>query len=104
MPALASTTELLRLLADPTRVRLMAVLAQEELTVAELTGVTQLGQSRVSPHLGKLREAGLVRDRKVGSSSYYTLNDGGMPTEAARLWRLMLETTEDAVLEQDRAR
>jgi ubiquinone/menaquinone biosynthesis C-methylase UbiE/DNA-binding transcriptional ArsR family regulator len=104
MSALQATTELMRLLSEPTRVRLLAVLAHEELSVAELTGVTQLGQSRVSTHLGKLREAGLVRDRPVGASSYYSLNDGGMPVEAQRLWGVMLETTRDAVLEQDRQR
>ena len=62
MSALQTTTELLRLLSEPTRVRLLALLGREELTVAELTGVTQLSQSRVSTHLGKLREAGFVRD------------------------------------------
>jgi ArsR family transcriptional regulator len=104
MPALQTTTEMLRLLADPTRVRLLSLLSDEELTVAELTGVTQLAQSRVSTHLGRLKEAGLVRDRRVGSSAFYSLNDGGMPEEAGRLWRVMLETTRDAVLEQDKER
>jgi ArsR family transcriptional regulator len=102
--ALATTTELLRLLSDPTRVRLLALLGSEELTVAEITGVTQLGQSRVSTHLGKLREADLVRDRRAGSSTYYALNEGGMPDHAARLFRVMLETTHDAVFERDRQR
>ncbi|HHH30133.1 MAG TPA: metalloregulator ArsR/SmtB family transcription factor [Polyangiaceae bacterium] len=104
MSALQTTTELLRLLSEPTRVRLLALLHREELTVAELTGVTQLSQSRVSTHLGKLREAGFVRDRRVGSSSYYSLDRGGMPEEAQQLWELMRQTTRDAVLEQDRAR
>ncbi len=52
MPDLSAATELLRLLGDPTRVRLLALLAREELTVAEITDVTQLAQSRVSTHLG----------------------------------------------------
>jgi len=104
MYALQDTMDLMRLLSDPTRVRLMALLAHDELTVAELTGVTQLGQSRVSTHLGRLREAGLVRDRRVGTSSYYSLNEGGMAPEAERLWLAMLESTNDAVLDQDRAR
>jgi ArsR family transcriptional regulator len=104
MSALQDTTELLRLLSDPTRVRLLALLAAHELTVAELTGVTQLSQSRVSTHLGKLREAGLVRDRRVGSSSFYSLDQGGMSEEARQLWELMDQCTQDAVLEQDRAR
>jgi ArsR family transcriptional regulator len=104
MLPLQATTELMKLLSEPTRVRLLALLEQEELTVAELTGVTQLGQSRVSTHLGKLRDAGLVRDRRVGTNAYYSLNDGSMPGEARRLWQLMLETTRDRVLQQDRKR
>ncbi|MHC4732038.1 MAG: ArsR/SmtB family transcription factor, partial [Planctomycetota bacterium] len=71
MTTLAAATDLMRLLGDPTRVRLLSLLAKEELTVAELTQVTRLTQSRVSTHLGKLREAGLVRDRRAGTSSYY---------------------------------
>jgi ArsR family transcriptional regulator len=104
MGELQTTTDLLRLLGDPSRVRLLALLAQEELTVAELTGITQLTQSRVSTHLGKLRDAGLVRDRRVGASSYYALNDGGMPLEAERLWTALRESTRDPVLEQDQER
>jgi DNA-binding transcriptional ArsR family regulator len=104
MSALHDTTDLMRLLADPTRVRLLALLADEELTVAELTGVTQLGQSRVSTHLGKLRDAGMVRDRRVGSSAFYSLNQDGMSDEAARLWAAMYEATRDAVLDQDSLR
>ena len=60
MVSLADSTSLLSLLADATRVRLLALLHEEELSVAELTKVTELSQSRVSTHLGKLREAGLV--------------------------------------------
>ena len=58
MPTLAATTDLLHLFGDPTRVRLLALLARHELTVAELTAIMELAQSRVSTHLGKLREAG----------------------------------------------
>lgn len=104
MSALRATTELMRLFSEPTRVRLMALLAEEELSVAELTGVTQLAQSRVSTHLGKLKDAGLVRDRRAGSSAYYALNVTGMSPEAERLWHVMQESTQDSVLEQDRAR
>lgn len=104
MTALSATTDLLRLFSEPARIRLLAVLSEQELSVAELTGVTQLAQSRVSTHLGKLKEAGLVRDRRVGSAAFYTLNSAGMPADAERLWRLTREATEDDVLEQDRAR
>jgi len=104
MPSLDDPTELLRLLGDATRVRLVALLSREELTVAEIVGVTQLGQSRVSTHLGKLREAGVVRDRRAGASSFYALNEAAMPDEARRIVALVKESTRDPLLEQDRAR
>ena len=47
-----------RLLADPTRLRLLLLLDQEELSVAEMAAITQLAQPRVSTHLAKLKEAG----------------------------------------------
>lgn len=104
MPDLSVTTELLRLLGDPTRVRLLALLGREELSVAEITDVTQLAQSRVSTHLGKLREAGLVKDRRDGASSFYTMSRDAMPDEARRVWALLEATTEDPLIEQDRER
>ena len=70
---LSATTDLCKLLGDPTRLRLLRLLAREELTVAELVQVTQLPQPRVSTHLGRLREASLVRDRRDGGSSHYRL-------------------------------
>ena len=104
LPDLGATTDLLRLLGDPTRVRLLALLAREELTVAEITDITQLAQSRVSTHLGRLREAGLVRDRREGASSFYALSGAAMPAEARRVWELLQETTDDALIEQDQER
>jgi len=104
MPSLANTIDLLNLFSDPTRVRLMALLAREELSVAELTSVTQLPQSRVSTHLGKLREADVLRDRRAGASTFYALNDAGMPSEARKVWSLVSTEVDDAVLETDRKR
>ncbi len=79
---LAATSALLRLLSDPTRVRLLALLEREELTVAELSSVLRLAQPRVSTHLAKLKEADLVRDRRAGVSSYYRYN-GELDTEGS---------------------
>lgn len=104
MATLATTIDLLNLFSDPTRVRLMALLAREELSVAELTSVTQLPQSRVSTHLGKLREADVLRDRRAGASTYYALNDASMPAEARKVWSLVQSEVDDAVLETDRKR
>ncbi len=100
---LAGCSALFRLLADPTRVRLLALLEHDELTVAELAAVTRLAQPRVSTHLAKLKDAGVVHDRRAGVSAYYRLNTEGDPTLAA-LWQTLNAQTEDAVLREDAKR
>jgi ArsR family transcriptional regulator len=101
---LQSSAGLLQLLADPTRTRLMAILERHELTVAELTAVTELSQSRVSTHLGRLKEAGLLNDRRHGTSTYYRVNDDSMPEEARHLWDALRGELSDPVLESDEHR
>ena len=93
----------LRVLADPTRVRLLALLEREELTVAELSSVTRLAQPRVSTHLARLKEAGLVYDRRSGVSAYYRFSDDLDGAEAA-LWNALREGTDDPLLRQDAER
>jgi ArsR family transcriptional regulator len=66
-----STINLLRLLADPTRLRLLILLDQEELSVAELQQILGMGQSRISSHLAQLKRAGVVEDRRAGKNVYY---------------------------------
>lgn len=100
---LATASSVLRLLADPTRVRLLALLEREELTVAELAAVLKLAQPRVSTHLAKLKEAGLVRDRRAGVSAYYRANAEADASEHALLHSLR-ETIDDALLREDAAR
>ena len=104
MSSLAASTELLALFADPTRVRLVALLAHHELTVAELVSVTQLAQSRVSTHLGRLREAGVLVDRRVGASTVHALADASMPEDARALWALLSSNLDDAAVASDRTR
>ena len=62
---MASTINLLRLLADPTRLRLLLLLEQEELSVAELQQILGMGQSRISSHLAQLKRAGVVADPRI---------------------------------------
>lgn len=100
---LAATSALLRLLSDPTRVRLLALLDREELTVAELADILRLAQPRVSTHLAKLKDADLVRDRRAGVSSYYRYNGELHPKERVLLHALK-ETIDDALLDEDEER
>lgn len=72
---------LFRLLGDDARLRILRLLAAERLNVTELTGILGLAQSGVSRHLGMLKEAGLVAERREGGYAYYriapALIDGG---------------------------
>ena len=63
--------KIFRTLGDPTRVRILRLLEHEELAVQELMEVLGMAQSRVSRHLGILREAQLVRDRRDGTYALY---------------------------------
>lgn len=103
MTSLADATDLLALFGEPARVRLLALLEGDEMSVAELVAATDIAQSRVSTHLGKLRDAAIVRDRRAGTSTFYALSDR-MPNEAKRLWELLRGTVDDALLAGDRAR
>ena len=80
----------LRALADPTRLRILDLLAEEELTVRELTDILGMAQSRVSGHLGVLRDAELVADRRQGTSAHYSLRAAGEP---AATWKAVRDTT-----------
>ena len=68
-----SLLKAMRLLSDPTRVRLLLLLQQEELSVAELQTILAKGQSQISTHLAQLKQAGLVGDRRDGKNNFYHL-------------------------------
>src|SRR5580704_14827918 len=68
------TLKSLRALSDPTRLRIVALLEGEELSVAELQEITRLGQSRISTHLGLLADCALVTSRRDGKRTFYKLD------------------------------
>jgi ArsR family transcriptional regulator len=61
-------------------------------------------QSRVSTHLGRLREAGVLRDRREGASTYYAINEATMPEQGRRLWNLVAESRDEPLMRADRVR
>ena len=63
----------LKVLSDSTRLRLLALLSKEELSVAELQEILGMGQSRISSQLALLRQAGFVTDRRDGKKAFYSL-------------------------------
>ena len=68
------TADTLKLLSDSTRLRLLRLLVEEELSVAELQEILNMGQSRISSHLGLLKQGELVEDRREGKKSFYHIN------------------------------
>lgn len=100
--SIAQSTELWRLLADPSRLRLLLLLEAEALSIAELTEITGLAQSRVSTHLARLKRAGLVEDRRAGAAAVYSLS--GEHGRAAELWAVMREKLDDPQARLDRER
>ena len=64
----------MRALSDPTRLRIVALLEKDELSVNELQEITRMGQSRISTHLGLLQESGLVQSRRDGKRTFYKLS------------------------------
>jgi len=90
-----------KLLSDSTRLRLLMLVDREELSVAELAAITQLAQPRVSTHLAKLKEAGLVNDRRQGVSVYYRMAGKIKDDSLAALWELLRTNTSDPLIKQD---
>lgn len=94
MLSLQESTELCRLLADSSRLRLLLLLESHALSAAELTEVTGLAQSRVSTHLAKLKQAGLIRTERGEGAALYSAN--APQGAAAGLWRSLRPQLSDA--------
>lgn len=101
--AVDTSVAALKAMAEPTRLRLLVLLASGELSVKDLTGILGQSQPRISRHLKLLAEAGLVERAPEGSWVYFRLAEGG---EGGTLARLVLEAVDraDPVLVRDRRR
>lgn len=95
---LDSLQSTLKLLSDPLRLRLCALLGRAELAVQEMVGITGLQQSRVSNHLSLLKRAGVVRDRREGSWSFHSLVE---PSADGPLSPSLFAATIDPYLESE---
>lgn len=71
---MSDSWDILKIISDATRLRLLALLRREELSVAELQDVLGMGQSRISSQLALLRQAGVVSDRREGKKAFYSLH------------------------------
>lgn len=74
-PDAARLADTFKALADPTRVRIISVLARTELCVCDLSATLDMSQSAVSHQLRLLRQMRLVKNRKEGRMVYYSLDD-----------------------------
>ena len=73
--AVESVSQIFKALADPTRIRLLYLLSQEECSVNHIAEVLELSQSAVSHQLGFLRNIRLVRHRREGNMLFYSCDD-----------------------------
>lgn len=92
-------------LAEPARLRVLALLEGHELPVADLAEILQLPQSTVSRHLKVLAEQGWIAARGEKTANLYRMLDGDLPAPALRLWQLAREAMGGwPALEHDRLR
>lgn len=102
MPHVNASWDILKTLSDPTRLRLLALLMREELSVAELQEILGMGQSRVSSQLALLRQVDLVSDRRDGKKAFYSLR-ANLPQKTLSLLKAATESVgELAVMSEDR--
>ncbi len=93
-----SIVKILRAAADPNRLRILLLLQGEELSVAELQEILNMGQSTISTHLSQLKQAGLVEDRRTCKSNLYRLctsGAGGGVSDAGVLNGLLAQAREE---------
>jgi ArsR family transcriptional regulator len=95
MPSMPSIVKILRVVADPNRLRILLLLRVEELSVAELQEILVMGQSTLSTHLSQLKQAGLVEDRRTGKNNLYRLV--AQPLEERETGRVLYQGTTSVV-------
>jgi len=99
---------LFRLLGDPTRLRLLRVLAQDRFNVTELTSILGAAQSNISRHLTLLKDARLIVESRESGFVYYRLADDARSNGHAALWVLLdaqfAAAADDTLVQQDEAR
>jgi len=86
--------DILKSLSDPTRLRLLALVLREELSVAELQEILGMGQSRISSQLALLRQMNLVTDRRDGKKAFYSLRSD-IPQKSLGLLKAAVDSVSD---------
>jgi DNA-binding transcriptional ArsR family regulator/precorrin-6B methylase 2 len=99
----ADLTDALKAAGEETRLRIVALLAEAELTVSDLTDILRQSQPRISRHLRLLAEAGLVERFREGSWAFFRLGEHGGTAALARDLVARLDPA-DATIARDRER
>jgi ArsR family transcriptional regulator len=86
--------DILKILSDPTRLRLLALVVREELSVAELQEILGMGQSRISSQLALLRTVNLVTDRREGKNAFYSFRNN-LPEKTLALIKAAIESVSE---------
>ncbi len=68
------TARVLKALGEPTRLKIIRFLSERELCICELVAILDMSQPRVSQHVKVLKQAGLIKERRVKQNSYLSLN------------------------------
>ncbi|WP_414153175.1 ArsR/SmtB family transcription factor [Pectinatus frisingensis] len=68
-------SETFKLLGDPTRIKILTILSNDEMCVCDIAATLQMGQSAISHQLRLLRGARLVKFRREGKEAWYSLDD-----------------------------
>src|ERR1700758_2200825 len=93
----------LKAAGETTRLRILALLAEAELTVSDLTDILRQSQPRISRHLRLLSEAGMVERFREGSWAFFRLGEGGATGALARDLVARLDAN-DTPIARDRER
>ena len=96
-------TGTLKAAAEPTRLRLLMLISEAELTVTDLTAILRQSQPRLSRHLRLLSEAGLIERHREGSWAFFRLGETGGTADIARTLIVRLDP-DDPVIARDRDR
>ncbi len=68
--------EFFKIASEPIRIRIMCLLSQRDLCVCQLCGILEESQPKVSKHLAKMRDLGIVSDQRKDKYVYYSIKDG----------------------------
>lgn len=90
------TIEILKVLADGTRLKILTLLSRQEMAVCELIEALELSQPAVSHHLKLLKHAGLVQDNREGKWIYYTINENNY-NDSAGFLKDLLQTVQENI-------